>query len=179
MARELAFVDEIIHIEGGYVNDPDDNGRETKWGITIGTARKHGYTGAMKDLTKEQAKQIYVKEYYFGYGVDKITNDHIAFELFDTAVNMGPQTSILFLQQAWNMLNFEQNLGADLKEDGVLGPMTIQFVNKYPYPQRLHMAQNAIQMHAYVEIVRKKRSQRKFFFGWIHHRVVSQFFKVA
>jgi lysozyme family protein len=177
MAREQAFVDELIRIEGHYVNDPDDI--ETNWGITIDTARRHGYTGAMIDLTKEQAKAIYLKEYYYGNGFDKITDDKIAFELFDTAVNMGSETAVEMLQQAWNLLNFEYKLGADLKEDGKLGPMTIDTVNRYPYPQRLHSAQNAVQMHRYVEIVKKRQSKRKFFFGWIHNRVISQFFKAA
>ena len=42
-----------LGIEGGYVNDPVDPGGETNHGVTIGTARDFGYTGAMVDLKRE------------------------------------------------------------------------------------------------------------------------------
>ena len=38
--RELA--EEIVAREGGYVNDPDDPGGATKYGVTIDTMRRLG-----------------------------------------------------------------------------------------------------------------------------------------
>ncbi len=37
-----AIAEEIIAREGGYVNDPDDPGGATKYGVTIGTMRAAG-----------------------------------------------------------------------------------------------------------------------------------------
>lgn len=45
LKREI--IDEIIRVEGGYVNDPADSGGETNFGVTVAVARAHGYTGAI------------------------------------------------------------------------------------------------------------------------------------
>jgi lysozyme family protein len=174
MAREKAFVDAIIRTEGGYVFDPDDKGGETNYGITIATARRCGYQGAMKALHLEVAKQIYLKEYYFDHSFDNVKDDNLAFELMDTAVNMGPQTAVENLQKALNLLNDDYRFGEDLKVDGQLGKVTLTRVNNYPYPQRLFQLVNAIQCNRYVEIAQKNKQQRKFIFGWLNERVFKQ-----
>ena len=35
----VTYINELIEREGGYVNDPKDSGGETKFGITVATAR--------------------------------------------------------------------------------------------------------------------------------------------
>jgi lysozyme family protein len=74
----------VIGEEGGYVNDPQDPGGETKFGIS-----KRSYPNVdIKQLTLEQAKQIYKRDYW-----DKLFLDtqkwHIALLMFDCAVNQG------------------------------------------------------------------------------------------
>ena len=59
---QLTTFNEIIEVvlehEGGYVNDPNDLGGETNFGIT-----KRFYPGVnIKELTKEKAKQIDVRK---------------------------------------------------------------------------------------------------------------------
>lgn len=80
-------------IEGGYVNNPKDPGGETKYGIS-----KRSYPELdIKNLTKEQAKTIYKRDYY-----DKIVSEGMTFAqaafLTDTAVNMGVGTARRFWQ---------------------------------------------------------------------------------
>jgi len=40
-ARITPLIDRIIEVEGGYVNNPNDKGGPTKYGITEATARKN------------------------------------------------------------------------------------------------------------------------------------------
>lgn len=70
--------------EGGYVNDPADPGGETNHGIS----KKAHPDLDIKNLTVEEAKEIYRKEYWLGAGCDRLPiAESIA--LFDTAVNIG------------------------------------------------------------------------------------------
>lgn len=67
MGEKLSFdqiFDRCMGHEGGYVNHPKDLGGETNWGVTIGTARANGYIGAMRSMTRLQAKEIYRKAFW-------------------------------------------------------------------------------------------------------------------
>jgi len=84
---DKAFLDSMQFIfkwEGEYINDPNDAGGETKYGIT-----KRWYPHLdIKNLTREQAEDIYYKEYWLKAGCDKkFFPDNIL--IFDTAVHMG------------------------------------------------------------------------------------------
>ena len=61
----------ILGKEGGYVDHPNDKGGPTNWGITQATARAHGYTGDMRNLTREQALAILESDYWFGPRFDR------------------------------------------------------------------------------------------------------------
>jgi lysozyme family protein len=79
--KSIAFV---LKWEGGYVNDPSDRGGETRYGIS-----KRVYPDLdIKNLTKEQAVEIYRKDYWERSGADKMTWP-ICLVHFDTAVNCG------------------------------------------------------------------------------------------
>ncbi|WP_442596281.1 glycoside hydrolase family 108 protein [Parapusillimonas sp. JC17] len=109
---DIAF-ERLIGHEGGYVNHPDDRGGETNWGITLRTAREAGYTGSMRDLTREQAREIYRVAYWQRARCDEF-DGAIAFQVFDAAVNHGIGNSIRFLQRA-----------AGVADDGAIGPVTM------------------------------------------------------
>ena len=49
----------VAPVEGGYADDPADLGGKTNLGITEAVARRHGYTGDMRDLTDSLAYHIY------------------------------------------------------------------------------------------------------------------------
>ena len=70
--------------EGEYSNDSDDPGGETKWGIT-----KKSYPKLkIKDITPEQALDIYHQDYWLASGCDDIPFPY-SVVVFDTAVNCG------------------------------------------------------------------------------------------
>lgn len=53
------LIDALIEREGAYANHPADRGGPTCWGITEAIARAHGYAGAMKQLPRAEATEIY------------------------------------------------------------------------------------------------------------------------
>ena len=58
------IINSIIAIEGGYVNDPNDSGGETNFGITYKVALANGYHGDMINLPVSVAFNIYSQKYY-------------------------------------------------------------------------------------------------------------------
>lgn len=177
-AKVKKIIDEIIRIEGGYVNDPDDAGGETKFGITKAVARDNGYLGEMADLPESIAEVIYYRRYVERPGFDKILQiDHdLGFELIDTGVNMGPNRPGEFLQRWLNGFNSEHRY-EDLFIDGLVGSVTISALIRFldwrgdEGRRVLLRALNGIQATKYLSITESKVSQRKFLYGWILDRV--------
>jgi lysozyme family protein len=112
--------DLLITHEGGFSNHPNDPGGATMYGVTEKVARSNGYTGEMKDLTLDFAKQVYRKTYWDACRCD-LMPDVIRYPLFDAAVNSGPVQAIKWLQSA-----------VGVKPDGIIGPVTQQTVNVLP-----------------------------------------------
>lgn len=84
---------QVLKWEGGFVNDPDDRGGATNKGITQRTydtyLKKKGQTSKpVKNITPEEVKEIYFKQYWLASGCEKMTPKFAAL-CFDTAVNMG------------------------------------------------------------------------------------------
>ena len=120
MGEKLSFdqiFERVMGHEGRYVNHPDDPGGETNWGVTIGTARANGYFGAMRSMTRLQAKEIYRKAFWERA---KCAQYHsiIGFQVFDAAINHGIGNAIRMLQRA---------VGA--ADDGKVGQETLGAIN--------------------------------------------------
>lgn len=164
------IIDATIKAEGGYVNDPADSGGATKYGITERVARANGYTGLMRDLPLQTARDIYRNEYAIKPGF-MVFPSEVAAELFDTGVNMGTSTATKFLQRAVNAL-----AGSGIAVDGKMGPATRNAVNTYLSSRNnassiLVKALNGLQCVRYIEIVEGNATQRRFINGWIANRV--------
>lgn len=164
------IIDATIKAEGGYVNDPADSGGATKYGITERVARANGYTGLMRDLPLQTARDIYRNEYAIKPGFTVFPSE-VAAELFDTGVNMGTSTATKFLQRAVNAL-----AGSGIAVDGKMGPATRNAVNTYLSSRNnasgiLVKALNGLQCVRYIEIVEGNATQRRFINGWIGNRV--------
>lgn len=158
---EKAF-EELIGIEGAYVNDPTDPGGETKYGIS-----KRAYPHLdIKNLTLDQAQQIYWEDYWKASGSHHMVQYELALELFDTGVNMGQGIARKFLQEALNLMNRDQQNFPDLVVDGILGAKTIAAYKKVE-DRILLKVLNGLQFCRYVRICKKKPSQEKYFNGWM------------
>lgn len=87
-------LDFILAAEGGYVNNPNDFGGETNFGITKSTydayrKQKSLPKQSVKFISSNEIEEIYYKKYYLASGADKLTDKKLALVHFDTAVNMG------------------------------------------------------------------------------------------
>jgi lysozyme family protein len=109
--------DQAFHLllghEGGFVDHPNDPGGATRWGVTERVARQNGYTGPMRELPVEVAKDIYRRQYWAAIRADELPC-LLRYPVFDGAVNSGVGQSIRWLQRA---------LG--VADDGRIGPITI------------------------------------------------------
>ncbi|MBN8291414.1 peptidoglycan-binding protein [Rhodobacter sp. NTK016B] len=122
--RELA--EEIVAREGGFVNDPNDPGGATNFGVTIHTMRRLGLDlnddGAVDEadvraLSREQAVAIFLQHYYHGPGLAGLP-DALQPGVFDMYVNAG-SNAVRILQRLLNAMGF------DLVVDGAIGPLTL------------------------------------------------------
>ena len=120
---------EIVAREGGYVNDPDDPGGATKYGVTIGTMKRLGLdlnrdgrvdTADVKALTRAQAAGIFKEHYFRRPGIEKLPAPLHA-TVFDMYVNAGAN-AVQILQRLVTRMGFPTS------DDGLIGPRTIAAV---------------------------------------------------
>ena len=112
------IIKSVLKHEGGYVNDPDDAGGETNFGIA-----KRWYPNVdIKNLTIEQAKKIYHTDYWRPSKCDEVPPQlrHI---YFDMCVNFGRSGAVKVLQQAANSKNKDK-----IDVDGGMGPATLKAI---------------------------------------------------
>lgn len=123
-------IEVVLAHEGGFVNDPDDPGGATNWGVSlrwlakqdpeIGDFDQDGDVDAddIRVMTREQAIMIYREYWWKKQGYDRIYHRGVAIKVFDLAVNMGPRQCHKLLQRSL------QACGGHVVEDGILGPRT-------------------------------------------------------
>lgn len=175
MANFANCVDHVLKVEGGYVNNPDDPGKETNRGITKTTALNAGYTGNMKDLTVEQAKQIYKKLFWDTMCLDQVEKEDIALEIFDSSVNIGPGVVAVWVQTILNGLNEKETLWSNLAIDGAMGLGTVGILNKATkVPETkviIFNALNSFQTVHYFTLAKSDSRFKTFMYGWLRNRI--------
>ncbi|WP_425070516.1 holin-associated N-acetylmuramidase [Sagittula sp. S175] len=120
------MAEEIVAREGGYVNDPDDPGGATNYGVTIHTMRRLGLdlTGDgkvdaddVRRITRAQAVDIYLQHYFLRPRIAELP-EALQASVFDMYVNAG-SNAIKILQRLLNQM------GERCSVDGGIGPETI------------------------------------------------------
>jgi len=151
------FISGVIQREGGaqIVNDPDDPGGVTKFGLS---AKGTGMDAEeIKSLDIHQAIDIYRDQYYKPSKCDKLP-ERLQEAYFDTVVNTGIRRSTKILQAACNNKNSKGN---QITVDGRIGPNTLKAM------QNLETERfRAFRIKYYVDLVNRKPFLMKFYYGW-------------
>ena len=151
----------ILLVEGGYSDDKADKGGKTKYGIIEVEARKYGYRGDMKDLTKDIAEDIYKNKYYLSNNLDKIKDKRVALSIADWTINSG-SWGLKKAQQVVNILK-----GDVLVVDGKIGVKSIEAINSIN-PEMFLIEYHKLQRKFYHSIVESNPSQSVFLKGWLN-----------
>lgn len=161
LSKALSYV--LAH-EGGFSNDPDDPGGATNFGIIQKTLdawnEKHheaGFPASVRELTVDQAAEIYRANYWRFDGLD---DQRVATKLFDMVVNMGMIAAVKLTQEALN------DLGAGLTLDGRYGPRTEATIN-YVAPESMLQLLCAASADHYQALAAWRPASQKFLKGWL------------
>ncbi|MBJ9019409.1 peptidoglycan-binding protein [Citrobacter farmeri] len=158
----------VLSAERGYVNDPTDRGGETNLGISDkrdGVA--DGKTDVdgdgkpdtrIRDLTVEQAGQIYFRDYWYPANCP-LWPDEVALFVFDSAVQHGAKKAVQLLQEAVGF--------AGKSVDGIAGKNTraaVESADPDWLMNRLYLRRSRY----YADIIKSNPSQGKFLNGWFN-----------
>lgn len=152
MATTDSIINGLLQREGGYVNDPADNGGRTIDGIS---EKANPDLWANGTPTPAQIRQRYIDRYVKGPGFDQIADTQLQAQLVDFGVNSGPAVAITKLQ---GILHVAQ--------DGVLGPETLAAITTL-HPEDICNSLVAARVRMIGQIVSKNPSQIKFLNGWL------------
>lgn len=157
--RSAVFEHAMIQVfadEGGLVNAAGDSGGLTNYGIS-----QRSYPNVdIAHLTKEQAEDIYYRDFWSTGPYGQLTSSPLAEKVFNTAINAGNSRAFKLLQQAANAC------GASLVVDGAIGPISINTINGLDGNAVLNAYRSA-QAAFYQSIVASNPSQAKFLKGWL------------
>lgn len=165
----------LSSLEGGYVNDPDDPGGATRYGISLNFYKqnidRYADDQDIQALTREEAENIYREWFWYPSGVEALDSKDLANRVFALAVNAGIKPAVRVLQKAVNQSGYR------LAVDGVLGSKTANAANSIDERQllpdfRLAALGFYLEMLG-LEIKRVRRTQfDKFSEGWIRRALL-------
>lgn len=156
---------EIVAREGGYVNDPDDPGGATKYGVTIGTMQRLGRdkdgdgrvtNQDVKLLTKDDAEEIFLDHYYVKPRISLLP-ESVQPSVFDMYVNAGAN-AVRILQRLLN------DMGEAVSVDGLIGPKTIAATRAAESKARAYFADayGIARRNYYYALADRRPSSRKY-----------------
>ncbi len=168
---ELAIPTVLEH-EGGYVDDPDDHGGATNYGISLRYLKKQGadvgdFDGDgdvdvddIRAMSVDDAEHIYRTLWWDRFGYGDIVDQALATKVFDLAVNMGARQAHRLLQRACRAA------GKPVTVDGLLGPVTLGAVNDLPATAVL-AALRSEAAGFYRVLIARDPVRRKWQTGWL------------
>ena len=162
---------DVLSAEGSFVNDPDDKGGATNFGVTQKSYSaflgREASVDDVRNMTEEEAKECYRKDFWNPAKIDRLP-ENLRHIYFDMVVNMGRRNAGKIIQQAVNTKK-NQTL---LEVDGIVGSGTLSHVADLTLKdvlveRAMFFANNCFDGSRFA----KRTSQNKFLRGWVFHRV--------
>lgn len=165
MLSVRSIADDIVAREGGYVNDQDDPGGATNFGVTIHTMRALGLdldedgdvdSTDVRRLTRAQAVDIFV-EHYFDRPRIGLLPEALQPSVFDMYVNSG-SNAVKILQRLL------RDMGLDIAVDGVIGSQTARACRAALAQAPLHLvdAYGIARRNYYYRLADQRPASRKY-----------------
>lgn len=171
--------------EGGYANNPADTGGETYAGIArnywpnwqgwkiidnikfdlrvngVVTATNINKAAKANAFLTNLISQFYKQNFWDVNKLDQIKDQQLANTVYDFGVNSGTGRAAKFLQDTYN----EWKGIRVLSVDGMIGPMTLEYINASKHPELIYGLYNKKREAFYRSIA--KGSQVQFLKSWL------------
>lgn len=155
----------IVAREGGFVNDPDDPGGATNFGVTIHTMRRLGLdlnrdgnvdVRDVRQLSRSDAVEIFIRHYFEGPMISGLP-EALHASVFDMYVNAGAN-AVKILQQLL------REMGFDVAVDGALGPQSFAAAHAAyaKAPQQMVDAYGIARRNYYFRLADRRAASRKY-----------------
>lgn len=159
----MDFIDRVIAREGGakVTRDKNDPGGVTKYGIS-----KRAYPDEdIENLTEARARLLY-EQRLLRANIDKILDPYLRELVFDFHVHSDPWDGA----SAQSIRALQRIVGT--KPDGILGPITLQAVNRQPHSYDFYRAYMRERLIYLARVIQNRPSSLKYLTGWVS-RVLS------
>ena len=132
MAGFEGWVEMVLELEGGYVDDPNDRGGQTNMGITqksfSGFIGSEASESDMRDMTRDQAIDFY-RDLWEKMNLDRYPVP-LRLQYADMQVNGGKRASDMILQMAINTRVHPNDIERWVDVDGVAGRGTMAALDR-------------------------------------------------
>lgn len=168
MAELLQLFRRTLKHEGGFQNDPDDDGNWTGGAKGKGTCKgtKYGISARMypnediANLTEERAIEIYLKDYYLPLKLEEIKSPRIRWKLFDIAINLGADDPPRIVREVLKSLGYVT--GDGLEYQRLNDAETFWESDEVPLREIAEW-----QVKAYTDIIMKRPVKAKYMRTWV------------
>jgi lysozyme family protein len=165
MASFEKFAGKLLHLEGGFVNNPKDKGGPTKYGVILCTWQEYGHdkdgdgdidVEDIKKLTEEDARYIAKKIFWDFFQADFILNESVAEFIVDWGYNSGRKTVAKIVQRL-----------IKVDTDGIVGAHTLGVINYVD--QQILFNELILERKIFIgNIINRRPDQMEFFKGWMN-----------
>jgi lysozyme family protein len=174
---------------GGWVNDPDDPGKETYrdisrrfnpnwegWAILDKYEKKDNYALLGNEALQKLVFEFYYKEHWSRHSLQDVQDYEMALSIFDCSILCGYTLAPVWAQDCLNVLNDRASLWPDTEVDGWIGAETVGIINlcaqiRKPAFMALY---EAMRLSYHIQNAKANVKLEKYMNGWIRRAMANR-----